>query len=588
MTDTRPGSRVLVVDDDVTLRFMARQALEGSGFEVIEAGDGMEAQQRFAAGNPCLVLLDVMMPKLDGFATCAALREQIEGEDVPILMMTGLDDVNSINRAYELGATDFITKPINYVLLTHRVRYMLRAAEDIAERQRAEEQIFNLAFYDSVTGLPNRAYLNRHLGDVLSQAERHDRLFALLSVGIDNFGRVNDTLGRDVGDAVLKVCAQRLIDCVRRSDYVTRREDSESSVARLADDEFIVLLTEIKRAEDAGVVARRITESLARRYVIEDTEVYLTASTGISLYPENSGDEETLMRMAGATMHATKEQGGAAYQFYAEAMNSMAVERLELEGHLRRAVEGCEFELYYQPKVEFQSGLTIGLEALLRWDHPELGMISPADFIPLAEETGLIVPLGEWVIRTACQQSMQWRARGIAGLPMAVNLSPRQFKERNLPDIIQDALESSGLDPHLLEVELTEGILMEDTEASRAMLAKLKAMGLRIALDDFGTGYSSLSYLQRFPIVTLKIDRSFLQDIVDNPQSGAIVSAIISMSHSLNLMVVAEGVETEEQAKFLMAHECDGIQGYYFSRPLTSEGIAEFLSGAPSGETAVR
>ncbi len=686
----------LVVDDDPVMRMLIRQVLERDGLVVHEAADGRQALESFPALAPDIVLLDVMMPEMDGFAACAALRALPQGSRTPVLMLTGLDDLESINKAFEAGATDFISKPISWGVLGHRVRYMLRAAhtldalsrsqetlaeaqkiaclgswewdllrghfgwseealrilglkageasgldgylqrvdpaeqaatraqidglvheggeldlfnrlcladgsvrhvhlrgvhrgsapvrvlsgtiQDVTERKRAEEQIRYLAYYDGLTSLPNRQFFLEQLQRTLVLARRHERQLAVLSLDIDQFKRINDTLGHQVGDELLQAISHRLIDSVRGGDEVARAEPGiDGHIARLGGDEFSLLLVELGHFHDAAKVAHRLLEMLRAPFRVGDQEIFVTASIGISLFPSDGDSPDVLMRNADTAMHYAKEQGRANYQFYGRTMNSRALEKLSMEAQLRRALDRNELTVHYQPKVEAKTGSVVGVEALVRWKHPELGVVGPSQFIPIAEEIGLIVPIGEWVLEQACRQVRAWQSRGYANLGMAVNIAGPHFRQPKLLRSVGDALRRLEIPAHCLELEVTESMLMENLDATQITLRRLKEMGVRLAMDDFGTGYSSLAYLKRFPLDTLKIDRTFLKDAPDDAGDAALISAIIAMAHSLNLTVVAEGVEYEKQLDFLRDRGCDLIQGYLVSRPSAPEDLDELL-----------
>ena len=567
------AATVLVVDDDAVARLMAREALEQAGVTVLEAANGLEAVQRCSENGPDIVLLDVMMPELDGFQACARIRELPGGHDIAILMMTGLDDLDSINRAYEVGATDFVTKPINYLLLTYRLRYMLRA-------KRVEQQVHQLSHYDSVTGLPNRAHMHKQLTRAVELARRHERIVAVLSLDLDHFQRINDTLGHSRGNELLGIVAERLTTYLRRSDYVTRdgnQEISLDSVGRLGGDEFLMLLTEIKSAEHAAVVTRRVNRSLRKPIQIEGEDICLTASTGISVFPMDGEDPEALLKHADFALKHAKNHGRDCYQFYTDSMNVQASQRLSMENNLRKALHEDQFVLFYQPKIRQADMHCAGCEALVRWQHPQLGMVSPAEFIPIAEETNLIVPLGAWVLREACRQLRCWREAGLDDLSVAVNISPAQFRQDDLPDMIASVIREYAVPAQLLEIELTESVLIQDIDSTLEMLRRLKAIGLTIAIDDFGTGYSSLSYLKRLPVDSLKIDGSFIRELCIDSEDTAIVTAVIAMAKGLRLKVTAEGVETDTQLQFLADRQCDELQGYYFSKPLPATGFTDWL-----------
>jgi PAS domain S-box-containing protein len=693
-----------VADDDPATRLLISESLQANDFRVLEAPDGARAVEIFSADRPHLVLLDVRMPEMNGFEACAAIRRLPGGDATPILMMTGMDDIESVNKAYEAGATDFASKPINLLILNHRVRYMLRAkhnlddlresqsrlaraqriarlghwewdlqtaevrwseemyrifgvdpkglvparealaerihpedretvikainealsqgkpysldlrillpdgaprfvheeaevtadetgrpvrmagtTQDITERKQAESQIRLLAYYDGLTLLPNRLMFTEKLNQALANAQRQNRLLAMLFLDLDRFKQINDTLGHSVGDRLLQGVADRLRKCLRSGDTIARGGDSArgsgDNVARLGGDEFIVSLTDLTRVEDVQKVAYRILEALKEPFRIEKHEVFVTTSIGISLFPYDGTDLETLLKNADAAMYHAKDAGRSNFQFYSKSMNAAAEKRLTLENKLRKALDRGEFQLHYQPLIDVDTWRIVGAEALIRWRHPELGLVSPAEFIPLAEETGLIVPIGEWVLRTACAQIRKWHDLGTRDLFMAVNISGRQFSQEALVATIEKVVRATGVDPKRLELEITESVLMHNAEETVQTLEVLKAMGPRISVDDFGTGYSSLSYLRRFPIHTLKIDRSFVNDVTTDPGDAAIVAAIIAMARGLSLEVIAEGVETPDQRTFLLQEGCRLMQGYLFGRPVPAEDFETLLKG---------
>jgi len=698
---SRKQPLVLVVDDDPTMRVLVAETLLPDGIEVVEAQDGPSALIALHARTPDLVLLDVQMPGVDGFSVCEAIRALPGGADVPVVMMTGLEDVDSIRRAYEAGATDFVTKPLQWLILSHRVRYLLRASanlselrsgrerlanaqrlarmgswrvelpslelhaseellaitglpatatatmekllacvhpddregvaraagecarggaplhvdyrivlpdggervlhsqarlvldsdgraaaiegtvQDVTERKRAEEQIRFLAYHDSLTGLGNRLLFKERLAMAVAAARRNEWQAGVLFLDLDHFKRINDTLGHSVGDALLQGVADRLVASVRDSDVIARN-DMPSAISRLGGDEFTILLEGIHDVQDLAKVARRILESLARPFHLSGHEVVITGSIGITAWPDDGDDVEVLLRNADTAMYHAKEQGRNNYQFYAQSMNAVALQRLILEGKLRRAFERDEFEVHYQPKVSLSTGAITGLEALLRWRDPELGMVLPGDFIPIAEETGLIGPISDWVARAVCRQLVAWRERGLPLVPVAVNLSAHQFRSGGLVAQIGAVMRETGVPPHLLELEITESTLMQDEPRVVAALEALRAQGLRISIDDFGTGYSSLAYLRRLPVDTLKIDRSFVSNIAENADDAALTGAIVSMARALRLRVVAEGVETTAQRDLLRSFGCDEMQGYLVSRAVSAAEIETLLSAGES------
>ncbi|HCA27032.1 MAG TPA: diguanylate cyclase [Betaproteobacteria bacterium] len=439
---------------------------------------------------------------------------------------------------------------------------------DISERKAAEERIRHLAHYDVLTDLPNRTLFYDRLEQALRHTQRSHRRVAVMFVDLDRFKMINDTLGHGVGDQLLQAIGKQLKGCVRQSDTVSRQ----------GGDEFVILLPEITHNQDAVVVAQKVLATLDRPYPIDDHVLHVTGSVGVSFYPEDGVDAETLMKNADAAMYRAKDRGRNNVQCYTPTMHTHAFQRLSLEIDMRRALETGQFILHYQPQFERPSGALTGMEALIRWRHPDLGLVPPAQFIPLAEESGLILPIGEWVLRNAIVQAQAWRQSGFDRLRISVNLSPRQFRQQDFIKKIHTLLEENHFPPHYLELELTESLLVRHTEENIEILRQLKAIGVRIAIDDFGTGYSSLSYLKRLPIDTLKIDRAFVEEITSNKDNAAIVDAIIAMAHSMSLHVIAEGVETEAQTQYLDSRHCQSVQGFYFGHPLAAEDITRLLS----------
>ncbi|GLI37589.1 EAL domain-containing protein [Geobacter hydrogenophilus] len=440
---------------------------------------------------------------------------------------------------------------------------------DITEHRRYEEQLVYQATHDPLTGLPNRNLLQDRLGQALAlEAFRRRNPICVMFLDLDNFKKVNDTLGHTVGDMLLKAVANRLKNCLRGGD----------TVARLGGDEYIIVLPNVREMHDVITVAKKMINVFAAPLLLMGNEIYVTASIGIALFPTDGETVDALLKNADAAMYHAKEQGKNNYQFYSAEMNTRVFERLSLETSLHRAVKNQEFMLHYQPRVDLRSGQICGVEALVRWNHPEMGLVSPAKFIPLAEETGLIVPMGEWVLRTACAQNKAWQDAGLPPLRMAVNLSARQFRQENLIEMVEEILMETGLAPQWLELELTESLVMQEAEKSAAILRDLTDRGIEVAIDDFGTGYSSLSYLKRFPIANLKIDQAFIRDMTRDPDDATLVKTIITMAHGLGMKTIAEGVELAEQIDFLCRHQCEEMQGYYFSRPVTAEELGRLLA----------
>ena len=465
----------------------------------------------------------------------------------------------------------------------------LTVARDITEQKRAEARLAYLANYDHLTGLPNRVLFRDRLAGAMQRAQRAEHLVGLLYLDLDRFKQVNDSLGHQVGDQLLKQVAERLQQCVRLGDTVAlpaaREESFSSTVARLGGDEFTLVLEDIQHIDEITRIAQRIVLALAIPFDLNGRQAFVGASIGITVFPFDDVDLDNLIRNADVAMYRAKALGRNNFQFYTDDLNANAEERLLLEAELRQALELNQFELVYQPKLNLRTNLISGVEALLRWRSPRKGLVSPVEFIPLLEETGLIVPVGAWVLQTACEQAVAW-ARGGMRLSMAVNLSARQFRDENLTAIIRSAMNDAGLPADQLELEVTESLLMEDSVGSQAALASIKQMGVKLSLDDFGTGYSSLAYLKRFPLDKLKIDRTFVKDVGVDPDDTAIVRAVIALSHNLRLTVVAEGVETREQLKFLREARCDQAQGYFISRPMDAAAFGVWMAENYAGQTA--
>ena len=447
-----------------------------------------------------------------------------------------------------------------------RISHFVAVFSDISERKASEERIRYLAQHDALTGLPNRFTLAVHLEHALARAERAGEKVGLMFIDLDNFKTVNDTLGHPIGDLLLCEVARRITSAVRKSDIV----------ARIGGDEFVVVLESAHLPGDAGTVAQKILERMSAAVPVDGNDLHTTPSIGIAIYPDDGASSEDLMRNADVAMYHAKSAGRNNYQFYAEHMNQAAAVRVQMEARLRAAMAAGEFSLHFQPQIDLNSGLVSGCEALIRWYNAELGWVSPASFIPLTEEIGLIVPIGEWVLRRACTTAKSWLDAGIEFGSVAVNISPQQFRQRNFPQCVENILRETGLPAACLELEITESTIMETAETAVAMLVQLKEIGVTLAVDDFGTGYSSLAYLKRFPIDCLKIDRSFVTDLEIDPSDAAIATAVIALAHSLGLTVVAEGVETEGQSDFLLRHGCDSVQGYFYCRPCPADIAAEF------------
>lgn len=694
------SGKVLIVDDDFTVRLLAREVLEQAGCVVFENSDGVGVLLQFEEVEPDIVLLDVMLPELDGFTICQGIRALPSGKHTPILMMTGLDDVDSIHRAYQVGATDFVSKPFNWHILAYRVRYMLRnsllflnldksqrslnyaqqiaglgswewdinsdklewsdavyrifhidpvgfdgtyhaflnsvhpldkelvnaaletaityhkpysidhqiilpngderfvhteaeviydksgrpsrlsgTVQDITERRNDEERIRRLAYYDSLTGLPNRVLFKENLEHALAHADRRQLRVATLFLDLDRFKWINDTMGHSVGDRLLQSFAERLTGTLRKSDCITRAHlgDPSYAVARLGGDEFTVILDDIRQSQNAAQVARRILKEMREPFLLEGQEVRLTVSIGISIFPDDGRDIVTLIKNADTAMYHAKELGKNNFQFYTRSMTQSACEQLHLETQLRRALELGEFSLLYQPQVELATGRVLRLEALLQWHNAELGEVAPETFIPLAEETGLIREIDAWVLGESCRQLQQWEHQGLGPVRIAVNVSGQDLAREGLVETVRGVLQRTGVAAQALELELTEGVLMRHGTSSLTSLKELKRLGVTLAIDDFGTSHSSLSDLRRLHLDTLKIDSSFIRDLPDDADSAAIVSALVGLADSMKMSATALGVETLEQAEFLRRLGCPRVQGPLFSGPLAPEAVFRLL-----------
>jgi len=590
---------VLVVDDDPGAQLLARSALELAGFRVVTAQDGVQGLAAFNAHSPDCIVLDVIMPGMNGFEMCARVRGIPEGEHVPILMMTSLDDMESVSRAYTVGATDFASKGVNPMLLAQRAKFLVRSKQ-IQDRLRASEaRVRYLAYYDPLTRLPNRQRLVEIIEQLIAWAAPRNHKIAVMSLNIDDFSRINDTLGQANGDALISEIATRLQNCLRdpsrMMDYSGAEIDMSDPtdwLARIGGDEFALVMPRVPNSDAASLVARRIQTALARPFLIAQQELPVSATIGISFFSDDGADAQTLTKNAHAAMHHGKKLGRGSCQFFMQSISARAARHLSLESDLRKALDRREFRLHFQPRLMLPDLRVDAVEALLRWQHPHRGMVAPDEFIPLAEQSGLIVDIGEWVLQEACEQLRRWRDDAGPNWSIAVNVSGVQFRDGTLASRVARAIAAADIDSRSLELEFTEGALIEYSSTVSRAVSALRQIGCSIALDDFGTGYSSLSYLRRFPINTLKIDRAFVRDITSEHGGHApLVDAILAMAKSLGLSTVAEGVESELQLHYLRARGATQVQGFLFSRPLPIEellrwhdewagGRSRLLSGA--------
>ncbi|MEM7304368.1 MAG: EAL domain-containing protein [Pseudomonadota bacterium] len=544
---------ILIADDDRSMRLALMNVLDADGYELHEVSNGAEAYQYCKKNLPDLVLLDAMMPEMDGFDACQKIRELKNANHTPILIVTALDDDDSVERAFKVGATDYLPKPVHFAVLRQRISRLLHTA-------RVEKHVRHLAFTDALTGLPNRTTLSTHLEGLLSRMRDENEMLAMLFLDLDRFKLVNDTLGHSVGDLLLKAVADRLQRCIRGGDMV----------ARLGGDEFTVIIDRAKSKESIARIAQTICDSLNQPFSFSGQEIFVSTSIGISLYPQDGEDIGELMKHADTAMFRAKETG-VNYFFYESNMEAEVLRKVEIEADLRRIVTRDEIDVYYQPKADVSSRSIVGMEALVRWNHPEKGLITPAEFVPLAEETGIINEIGLWVMVSSSLQAQAWVDEGHKKLTLAVNLSGIQLQRGNVIRQVEQVLEETQIDPSMLELEITESTIMSNPERVIKILKKLKDIGVQLAVDDFGTGYSSLNYLKKFPIDELKIDAAFVRDVETNSDDRAIIKSIIALAKTMKLKVVAEGVETRKQEEILKEFGCDYIQGYYIGRPLCGE-----------------
>lgn len=677
----------LVVDDSAVERLLIRQVLEQAGYKTEECSNGREALAAVRRLSPDIVFLDVLMPEMDGFEACSAIRRLRGRQGLPIIMVTGADDIESISHAYDAGATDFMVKPIHWPLLPHRVRYILRASEalrevvqsraslaeaqriaklgswqcnlddntvrcsgetyrifgvkdgtipidhslmldrvhpedrltvraainqviaenrgldldfrtllpdgsvrmiigraqitadsdehphclqmtfqDVTERHDREAKLNHLAHHDALTNLPNRTLLYDRLSNALARAARDGSLVAVHCLDLDHFKQVNDTFGHPIGDQLLQAAVKRLLDAVRETD----------TVARVGGDEFTIVQVGLGRPEHAEVVANRIIEGLSTAFEIEGRQIQLGGSIGTTLYPTDAGDPDQLLTNADTALYRAKEEGRNCSRFFVAEMDDVVRTRKKLLKDLQQGLKSDQFEVHYQPLVKATNGEIVGAEALLRMRHPDRDLLLPQDFIPLSEETGLIVPLGKWALQTACTQAASWLSEGVE-IRLAVNLSPVQFRHEDLEETVRSALKASKLPPSQLELDITEDTLIHAPTDAYDVLTNLKELGVHIAIDDFGVGYSSLNHLKLFPFDRIKIDRSVIKQLEDSEDAAEMVKAILSLGRSLGMSTTAEGVETEAQIKFLAKERCDEMQGHYFSRALEAARLSELL-----------
>ncbi|MDQ2100624.1 MAG: EAL domain-containing protein [Tychonema bourrellyi B0820] len=548
--------KILIVEDESIIAEDIADSLMDLGYQVTAiVHSGEEALESAAKERPDLVLMDVnLQGEIDGITAGAEMQSRFQ---IPVIYLTSYADENTLRRVNS-------TKPFGYIVKPFEEKNLHTTIQLALHRH----------LYDSLTNLPNRSFLRSRLSQVLEKQTGLPGVIPVFTLSLDKINRINSTLGHDIGDSVLCSIAQRLTNGIENMNIVARLEAAE----------FALIIEPVLEKQDVVNIAQSILEIVAQVIILEIGEVYVTASIGISLYPGDGIDADEMLKNAYTAMYHAQEKGGNNYQFHAVNTAKYSINRLSQEVCLRNALKRSEFEVYYEPKVEIKTGKIVGAEALVRWNHPEMGRVSPGDFIPMAEEMGLIAPLGEWVLETACRQTQAWQAEGLGPLRVAVNVSSRQFEEKNIIERVCEILTETGLDPKYLELELTESLVLQDEAAVFQAFSVWKNMGIRVAIDDFGTGYASLSYSKRFPFDVLKIDKSFVRNIADDRQNAAITVAIIQMAHSMNMKVVAEGVEDERELAFLCEHGCDEIQGYFFSKALPRADFEELLKSGKRWE----
>ncbi len=567
-------NKILVIEDERAIRINLLKLLGAEGFHVIAAENGKDGVQLARTEPPDLIICDILMPELDGYGVLRTLQQDPVTATIPFIFLTAKSDRSDWRQGMNLGADDYLTKPFTRAELLEAIASRLQKQVSLQEQhevklKQAEAQLDHMLRYNHLTNLPNRISLQEQFSQLLGQSEVPFGTIPILSLGFGQLNRINNTLGPASGEFLLQAVAQRLLDCV----------GTQGIVAHLGAAQFAILLTANVLKNEVIQIVESILEAFSSPFILDVHEILLTSTIGIALYGRDGCDLDTLLKHASVAREEAKKPEKKPYQFYIASIGANSQKALLLELELHQALARQEFQVYYQPKVHLLSGEIKGAEALVRWYHPERGAVSPAEFIPLAEKTGFIVPLGEWVLRTACAQAKAWQVAGFPPIQVAVNLSGYQFNQPHLSNLVVEILRDSELEPPYLELEITESALVQNPEAALATLSELKSVGIQLSIDDFGTGYSSLSYLRQFPFDALKLDRSFVCNLTKDAKNAAITMAILQMARSLNLKVVAEGVENQSQLAFLHRHQCDEIQGYWFSPPVSAETFEEVLSG---------
>jgi diguanylate cyclase (GGDEF)-like protein len=564
--------KILVIEDDPSVQSLVVKLLKAEGFDVVSGSDGRVGIQLVLACIPDLILCDIMMPELNGYEVLEHLRQNPETARIPFIFLSAKADRSDQRQGMDLGADDYLIKPFKRTELLSAISARLEKQTTITqpyidEMKRAAETLNQMAYRDPLTNLPNRILLHHSLQEAIKQAERSHQPISVFCLNLDQFQTINTNLGYLSGDTLLQKVAERL----------SRGLGKEATVARLGGDEFSLLLPNLANREELANLAQFLSKLLAEPYDINGHYTQIQSSIGIAIYPEHGNTADRLLHQADIAMRYAKTQGIGTYQFYHHDLDKRALERQTFQESLKGSLDSHQLVLYYQPQINLVTGRITGAEALLRWQHPELGSVPPDKFIPVAEETGFIIPIGQWILQTACQQACSWQHPSRSPVRVFVNLSARQLKQQNLIETIDGVLKQTGLNPDALVLELTETSVMEAVDTTIPILQRLRTMGIHISIDDFGTGYSSLNYLKRFPIDTLKIDKSFVRDITTDANDAAIVKAIIAMAQSLQLKVVAEGVETNEQLTFLRQMGCNAMQGFLFSRAVPAAEFEKML-----------
>jgi len=563
--------KILVIEDERASRKLILKLLQNEGYEAIAAENGSIGLQLALLECPDLILCDIRMPEMDGYEVLSRLQQDPVTAMIPVICLTAQNDRADLRRGMELGANDYLTKPFTTeellsAIATQLAKQEMRAKQQQEVLQQAIAKFNNVVYYDSLTNLPNRLLLRERFYQILAPKLQTHQSIPIAVLSLDHLDRFIHSLGTDYSDLLLQAVSDRLLPYGRKV----------GTIARLNSEQLALILPPVSTRPEAANIAQSILDTLSQPFDLGGFEVFLTSSIGMALYPEDGSDIDSLLKAANTAMKVAQQLGGNRFQLYTADISEKSYDRLMLEMNLHHALERSEFIVYYQPQIDLRTGRMVGAEALVRWQHPERGLISPLEFIPIAEESGLIIPLNEWVLQTAFKQAGIWQKAGYS-LKVAGNLSGIQFNQLGLSQKILRILEATNLEPSCLELELTESAVVKHPETAIATLRELKSFGIKLSLDDFGTGYSSFSYLQQFPFDVLKIDRSFMRNVTEDSKNAAILTAIIQLAHSLNLKVVAEGVETFEQQEFLRQHQCDMMQGYYFSSPVPANVLEQML-----------